>query len=166
MKRLVILSMLVTIGTGWSSRALAQMQIQRVDDPPRAVAYWELGGNAMLFSGNVDVLVTPHVSVRVGAMLVPFTDDHVPVAGVLMVNYLAGTNGHYLETGLGVVASNVWHDPHTTLGTMTLGYRLQKRHQVVRAGFTPVFGARPPDWVAPNGHRLPSFGVSFGRTFD
>jgi hypothetical protein len=160
MKRLLIRGALVTIGAGWPSGAVAQMQIQRVDDPPRIAAYWEAGGNAW-FSGNVDVLVAPHTSVRVGGLVWPTDGPDVPWNGLVMVSQLFGGHGHYLEAGVGVVAMHLFDGSSaTTVGpTATVGYRIQTERRFARITLTPA----PPR--SDGGRRRPIFGVSVGRTF-
>jgi hypothetical protein len=161
MKPLFILGVIVAIGAGWPSRALAQMQIQQIDDPPRVAVFFETGGNAIL-SGSVDVLVAPHTSVRAGGFMWPFPDIPAgPWNGLVMVNQLFGGHGHYVEAGVGLVAI---HGFDETWGiavgpTATIGYRIQTRRRFARIGLTPS---------APRSdgrRRRPAVGFSIGRTF-
>src|SRR5215470_11570923 len=105
MKRLLWLIAAVAAGAVWPANAYAQMQIQRIDDPPRFAAYWEFGGNVTL-SANLDVLILSHTSVRFGGfMFLPIDDPHVPWNGIVTINHLIGGHGHYLEIGAGGVAT-------------------------------------------------------------
>jgi hypothetical protein len=159
MKRLVILSVFVVIAAASPAKALAQMQIQQVDDPPRRVMYWEAGGNAQ-YSANVDVLILSHTSVRAGGLVfIPIEDTHVPWSGIVMVNQLFGGHGHYLEVGVGTVAMHLEAGRSANGSTATIGYRLQTRRSFARIGLTPA----PP---RPDRHRRgPTFGLSLGAAF-
>jgi hypothetical protein len=146
---------------GASSTAFGQMQVQRIDDPPRVAAFWELGGPA-LFSANIDVMATDHTSVRAGGLALFLTDDtDAPWSGLAMVNRLFGRDGHYLETGIGVVAMHRFTDVRATAvgATAAIGYRVQTRKQFGRIGLS----APPP---RPDGRRSrPVMAISYGRTF-
>src|SRR5262249_6436875 len=87
------------------SAAQQAMQVQRIDAPPRLAVYWELGGSALV-SGNLDLLVTPHTSVRAGGFMFPLASDveGIPWNGLLAVNRLFGDRGTYFEVGAGIVA--------------------------------------------------------------
>jgi hypothetical protein len=161
MKPLIAAGMLLMLFGTATARAQGPMQVQRIDDPPRFAAYWELGGNARV-SANVDVLVLPHTSIRAGGILVLLSDDpDLPWNGLVMVNHLFGDHGHYLETGVGVVAIHHFDDSRaTTIGpTATIGYRLQTRQRFLRFGLTPA----PPR--SDGRRRGPIFAISIGRTF-
>jgi len=143
--------------------AFAQMRITEIDDPPRLAFYWEAGG-ASGFTPNLDLLVAPHTSVRVGGLLYPFTDDgDAPWTALASVNQLFGQHGHYLEAGVGVVAAHRWLDD-TSRATdsapfAALGYRLQKKREFMRVGVTT-----PPPRDDRRSWR-PVAAISFGRTF-
>jgi hypothetical protein len=144
--------------------APAWAQTHDLEEPPKLSTYWEFGGNG-IFTGNLDARITDTVSLRVGGMLIPITDDVVPWSGVVMVNKLIGQDGHYLEIGGGITAlgekgsanpaeSRLWIGP-----TAAIGYRREVRHTILRATFAPVF-------VPVSGRRwLPMLGLSVGRTF-
>jgi len=118
--------------------------IERIDNPPRGAVYWEAGGNSMIgcCSGNIDWLVAPHWSVRVGVGLTPLLFIGVLDGSELfMVNHLTGRNGHYLEAGAGVVSRRGFNYPLNdvqTGPTFTLGYRRQQRHRFFRATLRPL----------------------------
>jgi hypothetical protein len=148
--------------TTWCTAAQAQMQVTRIDDPPRIAAYWELGGSAV-FSGNVDVLVADHTSLRAGGLLALMSDDpDIPWNALFTVNRLFGANGHYLEVGAGVVAMHRlgFEGRGTAAGTTaSIGFRLQTRHQFMRIAVS----AAPPRLSGPRAS--PVMGLSWGRTF-
>jgi hypothetical protein len=144
------------------------VSFEKVDDPPRGAAYWELGGNAMIpcCTANVDWLMTPHWSIRSGLGVFPYTDDVVLWGGVLMSNYLIGSHGRYLEAGAGIVKGTGPGMVVHTGPTVTLGYRLQRRDRLFRVSFTPVLQPFTRSFTDPRGKDLiPSFGISWGVTF-
>jgi hypothetical protein len=153
--------LLVALMLSLPPAAAAQMRVEQIDDPPPLATYSELGGNAYL-SFNVDMLVVPHLSIRAGGFVWPLSVGKVPWSGVLMMNRLIGTAGHYLEIGAGGAAFNWFQDydqAATVAATATVGYRYQRDGRIARMGFTPIF--------APLGGRRwqPNWGVSYGRTF-
>jgi hypothetical protein len=162
MRRLIIMAALCGACLARPASAQAQMQIQRMDDPPRLALYWELGGNA-LFSGNVDYMVADHTSVRLGGLAFPVTDDPAqPWAAVFTVNHLFGNRGRYLEVGAGWVGLHRYgFDANATASapTATIGYRMQTRSQFVRVGLT----APAPRPNEPRHHAV--LGLSYGRAF-
>jgi hypothetical protein len=150
------------ICSGWPVRAHAQMQVERIDDPPRLALFWELGGNT-LFSGNVDYLVAEHTSVRAGGLAFPVTDDpKQPWAAVITVNQLFGDCGRYLEVGAGWVGVHRFgFDQIATVWapTATIGYRVQTRERFLRVSLT----APAPRPNQPRHHAV--IGLSYGRAF-
>ena len=159
MKRLLMLSVAIVVGAIWPAEARGQMQIQRIDDPPRFAAYWEFGGNVTL-SANLDVLILSHTSVRVGGFLfLPIDDPHVPRNGIVTINHLIGGHGHYLEIGAGGVATHLIPDHYGAGPTATIGYRIQTRDRFARVGVT----MSPPR--TDGRQRGPTAGFSLGRTF-
>jgi hypothetical protein len=147
--------------------------IERIDDPPRGAVYWETLGNSMIgcCSGNIDWLVAPHWSVRVGfgLTLLAVIGDFDDRSELFMVNHLTGRHGHYLEAGAGVVSrrgSFNYTSDVMTGPTFTLGYRRQQRDRFFRATFTPVLPPFASTFGEPKGrHFVPAFGVSWGVTF-
>ena len=160
----------------------------QVATTPRNAFYVELGGNALIYSVNLERLVTPHVAVRAGAEVVPDLLSGMggspSLAAPLSVSYLVGNSADSLEAGLGVVlglSGNSSGEIDFTGGassTLTLGYRRVRGKQIMRLGFTPVFrmqrqpvrrvsfGGQTYTFPA-SGRRLwqRSFGISIGRTF-
>ena len=154
----------------------------------RNAVYLELGGNALIYSINVERLISPHVSIRGGAMLLPNLmsgQGDVVKAAPVSVSGLFGKGGHYVEAGAGVVlgvgaiSGSEIDFVHGASGTITLGYRRVRGRRILRAGFTPVFQIheRPPlrlslgggdSYTVPGTGGRPwqtSFGFSLGRTF-
>lgn len=162
MRRKTAMAAVVVLLAARPTAAQQVMQIQRIDDPPRFAAYWELGGNASL-SGNLDLLVAPHTSLRAGAMWIPLASDPdgFPWNGLLTVNQLFGDRGVYFEVGAGAVAIHNFDDRMQTYTgpTANLGLRIQKPHRFLRV----TVAASPPASKADG--RFLTFGVSFGRTF-
>ena len=142
--------------------AQAPVQVTAVDDTPRFAFYWEGGGNA-LFTGNIDVLVTEHTSIRVGGLTFPVTDEPpLPWAAVFTINRLFGDDGHFLEVGTGWVGLHRWgFDANETVWapTATIGYRVQTRSRFLRVGLTAP-APRPHE----SRHHV-VVGLSFGRAF-
>ena len=185
---LVTLLSTLALPVNAQDQTASQRTDTRSEPVPRNAFYVELGGNALIYSLNVDRLVTRHVSLRGGVMLLPdlFSGQGgLVTAAPLSINYLIGTGGHYVEAGLGLVlgvGSRSGGEIDFVDGaspTMTLGYRYLRGHRILRAGFTPVFQthARPPlryrgidghDYTFPGTGGRPwqtSFGFSVGRTF-
>ena len=163
MKRALAMAVLGTLSC--AAPALAQVRVQQ--DPARLSRYVELGGNG-IFTLNGEVRIADNVSLRLGGMFIPITDDMIPVSGVAMVNKLVGHDGRYLELGAGVAAFGerrpfgersscercLLRGP-----TATIGYRREGHHMIHRVTFAPVF-------VHTKGLRwLPMVGVSGGRTW-
>ncbi len=160
MKTAFTIAVLATLGC--AAPAVAQIPVQQAV-VREALWYWEIGGNGF-FTGNVDRRIAESVSLRVGGMFIPLTDDVVPWSTVALVNKLVGREGHYLEIGAGVAAfgglsanpaeTESWIGP-----TAAIGYRREVRHTILRVTFAPVF-------VHTDGRRwLPMVGFSAGRTF-
>jgi len=119
--------------------AHAQMQVTRIDEPPRTAAYMEIGGNAK-FSTNVDLMIASHTSIRMGGFIWAFTDDgDGPWNALVMANQLFGSGGHYVEVGVGVVALHRFDNLQATAAgvTSSVGYRVQSRRQFGRIVLTP-----------------------------
>lgn len=121
--------------------------------------YVELGGSGILYSVDYEHRFTEHVSGRVG-----FSTWSMPAfAGIangsfdmtsfpVLLNYLAGGNGHYLELGLGPLfyvsrftgqlvffGNEVSGQSSGVLGTATIGYRYQPMKGLLfRIGVTPL----------------------------
>jgi hypothetical protein len=156
-KRFSISMLLMVTAMLRPSPARAQMRIERIDDPPRAAAYMEFGGNTGEVSLNLDVLVAPHTSVRAGGFLVAFDSSYWN--GLIMVNQLFGTGGNYVETGAGFVAAGGSDRATASGATLSLGYRRQTRQTFFRVGAASTAGN-----VTGRGWH-PVIAISGGRTF-
>lgn len=153
---------------GWLAAA-PTLAAQQAVTAPNAV-YVELLGNGLLYTLNYDRLFTPHVSGRVGLMLLAAGNGE-SAAGVLatplMVNYLVGEGNSHFEAGAGILLINGAVDNVGTaedegfsgsVGTATLGYRYQRPGGgfIFRIGVTPFFGLSGG---------APWAGISFGYGF-
>jgi len=158
-------------------RANAQIYNPRDMQPeqtPIQSVYLEVGGNAILYSLNYDI-VLDNFGFRLGIM--PYGYGSVydrpsridpdgnfltfdAFLGVFMANYLTGSGPHKLELGGGILFGDIqdnvdWDYPRPPGLTFTVGYRYlsPKNGFTFRAGFTPVLTS----------HDLrPGFGISFG----
>jgi len=144
--------------------AAAQFQISQVDDPPRLAGYFEVGG-ASRVSLNMDALVRPELSVRVGGILPMASNENDPSwNAIVTVSRLFGSDGSYLETGLGIVWDHNFgseSDPATRAGaTASIAYRRQTRHGIGRVGIST-----PPPRHSPFESWYPVMFFSYGMTF-
>jgi hypothetical protein len=153
MQRLWTSMLLVTIAALSPSSARAQMLIAKVADPPRVAAYLELGGNTGE-SLNLDVLVAPHTSVRVGG----FAFDAGYWNSLIMVNQWFGTDGEYLEAGAGLVATGLDGRSTSAGPTVSIGYRHQTRQTFFRVGVAST-------GTGGGGGRRPVVAFSVGAAF-
>lgn len=116
----------------------------RLDEGPRNAVYLELGGNAFLYSVNLERRVERWWG-RIGAGWARDTQGEVQgeIWGVpVMVGTLFGAGPHYLEIGLGLSLAKYVDDEEPFLyGTSTIGYRYfsQTSGLMIRAGVTPYF---------------------------
>ncbi len=125
--------------------------------------YVELGGTGILYSIDYEHRFTEHFSGRIG-----FSTWSLPTFAVIvngsfdmtsfpvLLNYLAGGNGHYLELGMGPVfyvssftgqlvffGNEVSGQSTGVLGAATVGYRYQPRKGLLfRIGVTPLTSFR------------------------
>jgi hypothetical protein len=172
----------------WAQDATPWQEAPRPADAAlRNAVYIEFGGNALIYSMNAERLISTHVSIRGGLMLLPdlFSGQGGLVkAAPLSVNGLFGKDGHYFEAGAGIVLgvgaiSGAEIDfVSGASATITLGYRRVRGRRIMRVGFTPVFQTREHSPLALNLDGKPytfpgtggrpwrtSFGFSVGRTF-
>lgn len=121
----------------------------------RNVAYFELGGNAIVPSVNYERQLSERLFGRIGLTLVSGThsdgDTELTFGFPVMLNYVSHPAGrHHFEAGAGFTyitgdAQDLFGEDDESIsnfvGTATIGYRYQKpgRGLVFRAGFTPVF---------------------------
>jgi hypothetical protein len=139
--------------------------------------YLELLGTGLLYSVNYEHRFAEHWSGRVGftrfsipTIFEPELDLSVTGFPVLM-NYLAGSNGHYFEMGAGamvfklnITGRELWLgmdvNGHATevIGAMSIGYR----YQPAKGGFLFRIGVTP--LIHPGGMKI-SGGLSLGAAF-
>lgn len=138
-----------------SVTAIAQTPTDTIQTYKRNAIYFELGGNAFIYSLNFDYKFARHVSGRIGASVAKYYGAYVLFP--TMINYLVGSGNSRLELGAGL--ANWFSDnSYFMSGTATIGYRYQplKGGFNFRIGFTPMifhYGVRP--WV----------GISLGHGF-
>ena len=145
--------------------------------------FLELGGNGLIYSINLDRMISPDMGVRIGigymglsaGTTTPDEPDNSVSASMLIVpatfNFFVGSHeGNHLgssklELGLGAVLVDINGDFGGTKfsgagvgGTATIGYRYQPYDGgfLFRIGFTPVFVQSA---------FFPWAGISFGLTF-
>ncbi len=135
----------------------AEAQDFRLDEGPRNTVFLELGGNAFLYSFNLERRVE-RWWLRIGGGWAEDTkgDTQGEVWGVpVMVGTLFGTGPHYFEVGAGVaLAKHVDDETAFLYGTGTIGYRYLNPTSglMIRAGvapyFDPTFDEDPGVWPA------------------
>lgn len=124
--------------------AVGAAQDFRIDEGPRNAVYLELGGNAFLYSINLERRVERWWG-RIGGGWAQDNQGDVQgdVWGVpVMVGTLFGTGPHYFEVGLGLVLAKYVDDEEPFLyGSSTIGYRYLSPNSglMIRAGITPYF---------------------------
>ena len=136
--------------------------------------FFELGGNALIYSINYDRLLDPHWSLRAGIgymglgttdagldaslTIIPITASYCPYSEV------GGIPNSKLELGAGIcyfnMSASTFGDSFNgsgVAGTLIVGYRYQQPDGgfLFRAGFTPLIG----------GFFIPMFGLSAGVSF-
>jgi len=139
----------------------------------RNTVFGELGGSSFLVSINFDKRFSKNpegVGIRVGAGYMAWQDTEIYNFPVL-VNYLTGKNGKYLELGIGPTIGyarerqepmdpDLSFEPYLTVfGSINIGYRYQPLNGGFnfRAGISPILNF---DNVIPFWPYL-SFGYSF-----
>ncbi len=132
----------------------------------RQSLFLEAAGQGLSFTVNYDTRLLDEVDgigLRVGASYMKTSKIdflRVPVS----FNYLIGSDGKFLELGLGATFGNskMMDTDSKTLGTLCIGYRVQPPEGGLcyRAALTPYFN------VGPNSVFIPYFGgVSIGYCF-
>lgn len=140
---------------------------------PRQSVYMELGGNAVVYSLNYDVIFHNNWGFRLGGSYYPaVVTDNVSFnssvgsdafLGLAMGLHLFGTSPNYLETGAGLLFGTIyepekWHTIKPPGLTLTLGYRYLPEDYsrfTFKAAFTPIINS--------DGFH-PYVGLSFGIT--
>jgi hypothetical protein len=152
--------------------AAGTIAAQNPEPSARNAAYFELGGNALLYSVNYDRRFTNTWTGRAGFMVVsaegtdPDTGDRVEASLAIvpvMMNALLGRGTHRLELGFGplfamgggeIEDAEVGDvDEFSAAGlagvTSTFGYRRQPLNGgfVFRAALTPFYSGGPQIWA-------------------
>lgn len=140
---------------------------------PLQSVYVELGGNALIYSLNYDVLFPSNWGIRLGTGFYPHdfrdrtlyrsSDDSYAFLGLVMGTKMLGKTAHKIEVGTGLLFGRIydreeWDFIEPPGATFTLGYRLypaKPSYFTFKAAFTPV--------ITRTGFH-PRFGVSFGIT--
>jgi len=141
---------------------------------PRQSVYVELGGNAMLYSLNYDVVFSNNWGFRLGGSYYPGSshgDDFLfnssvgtdAFLGLIMGLHLFGKVPNQIETGAGILFGTIyepqkWDAPKPPGLTFTLGYRYYPKefsHVTFKAAFTPIINSSGIH---------PYFGISLGIT--
>lgn len=145
--------------------------------------YFEIGGNGLLYSINIDRLIINRtnwkLSGRLGATINPIV--YSGMFGLPMeLTTLFGKGNNFLETGFGFTPNYVFDSSKDEIhgffiSSFRLGYRHQKKEggTIFKVGFTPLFLShsyfpRKPFYVEsddPFPVLLPWFGIAVGRTF-
>ena len=132
--------------------APAAAQDFRLDQGPRNTLFLELGGNAFLYSVNLERRVERWWG-RVGGGWAQDADGDVVWGVPVSVSTLWGTDTHYFEVGLGLTLAQHPDDEEPFLfGMGTIGYRYLRDALMIRAGVTPFFDPKfeedPGVWPA------------------
>ena len=149
--------------------------------------YFEAGGPGVLYSINYDVRFSKTqngVGIRAGISYFPRNQNENLITVPVIVNYLAGKKGHYLELGAGATffhfnaiediffySDNSESNPHSVdyvpklhgqtgiIGSLNVGYR----YQPLKGGFTFRAGGGP---MATSKKQYPFWPyMSFGYAF-
>ena len=122
--------------------------------PAKTAGFIELGGNAGLFSLNIDRIYyykeKLKISARVG-FAPHFNGIYIEQIYLLENNFILFSNPHHLELGLGATMQRRYNErpnkidnyfwENIVFGVARCGYRYQKQDDgfFVRAGLTPIF---------------------------
>ncbi|WP_138429632.1 hypothetical protein [Fodinibius saliphilus] len=158
--------------------SITSVQAQLFERPtevpiPQQSVYLELGGNALVYSLNYDVLFQSGWGFRLGGGYALSQTDFIPYQkpystsneflGVAMGLRSIGNNNHKLELGAGILIGTLSGENNNNFvdppgATFSVGYRflpVEPSHFTFKAAFTPV--------ISSSGFH-PGFGLSFGIT--
>ena len=123
-------------------------------DPAKTAGFIELGGNAGLYSLNIDRIYyykeKLKISARVG-FAPHFNGIYIEQIYILENNFILFKNPHHLELGLGATMQRRYNErpnqidnyfwENIVFGVGRCGYRYQRQDDgfFVRAGLTPIF---------------------------
>lgn len=147
--------------------------------PAKNSGFIELGGNAGLFSLNIDRIYyykeKLKMSGRVG-FAPHFNGIYIEQIYVLENNFILFKNPHHLELGLGATLQRRYNErpneidnyfwENIVFGVARCGYRYQKQDDgfFVRAGLTPIFMSKDAEGFHSNYFQFWA-GVSVGVSF-
>jgi hypothetical protein len=147
--------------------------------PARTAAFIELGGNAGLFSLNIDRIYYYKERLKISARagFAPhFNGIYIEQIYVLENNFILFKNPHHLELGFGATMQRRYNErpneidnyfwENILFGAARCGYRYQKQDDgfFVRAGLTPIFMSRDAEGFHPDYFQFWA-GVSIGASF-
>lgn len=149
---------------------------QSLENAPNSV-YFELGGNAVVYSMNYDRLLSESFSARIGFMYFPQQTNSSVTVIPIMANYLIGTGNSKIEVGAGLcilsestptdgidIFGKSWQTKSSMAATAVFVYRFQPTNPGLnfRVGFTPLIGRF---FLRSNIVFIPWFGISGGYSF-
>lgn len=147
--------------------------------PAKTAGFIELGGNAGLYSLNIDRIYLYKEKLKMSARLgfAPhFNGIYIEQEYVLENNFILFTNPHHLEVGLGATMQRRYNErpnepdnyfwENILFGVARCGYRYQKQDDgfFVRAGLTPIFMSNDAEGFHSNYFQFWA-GVSLGVSF-
>jgi len=147
--------------------------------PAKTAGFIELGGNAGLYSLNIDRIYLYKEKLKMSARVgfAPhFNSVYIEQIYVLENNFILFTNPHHLELGLGATMQRRYNErpnepdnyfwENIVFGVARCGYRYQKQDDgfFVRAGLTPIFMSNDAEGFHANYFQF-WVGVSVGVSF-
>lgn len=148
-------------------------------NPAKTAGFIELGGNAGLYSLNIDRIYLYKEKLKMSARLgfAPhFNGIYIEQEYVLENNFILFTNPHHLELGIGATMQRRYNErpnepdnyfwENILFGVARCGYRYQKQDDglFVRAGLTPIFMSNDAEGFHSNYFQFWA-GVSLGVSF-
>lgn len=148
-------------------------------NPAKTAGFIELGGNAGLYSLNIDRIYYYKEKMKISSRLgfAPhFNGIYIEQIYVLENNFILFTNPHHLELGLGGTMQRRYNErpnepdnyfwENILFGVARFGYRYQKQDDgfFVRAGLTPIFMSHDAEGFHPDYFQFWA-GVSIGASF-
>lgn len=148
-------------------------------NPAKTAGFIELGGNAGLYSLNIDRIYYYKETFKMSARLgyAPHFDGiYIEQICVLENNFILFTNPHHLEIGLGATLQRRYNErpnepdnyfwENILFGVARCGYRYQKQDDgfFLKAGLTPIFMSNDAEGFHSNYFQFWA-GVSVGVSF-
>ncbi|MEE9371524.1 MAG: hypothetical protein V3V00_00560 [Saprospiraceae bacterium] len=114
----------------------------------KSVIYLELLGNGRFYSVNYDTRFLADRNTgwgaRIGVSMYTIPETEYVITMPLLINYMRGNNGHYLEAGFGTVFKAVVDNTFFNVGgTISLGYRWQPPDKkiLLKVNWTPILSS-------------------------